>query len=164
MWDFSGGRSSTGARFLRVLRLLPILISPNVRHPSVIFSSTLYCLGTDSIAKWPTAPTNRSKHQLASCTLKQFQDSYSGGVRFESRPWHRLSWRRFFVIFLSLSRQTARQCLGYTTNASFHILLKSSSSISHPTIRPCTVPYWLPWNNNRWGEGGQNKFDRGYKN
>jgi hypothetical protein len=37
--------------------------------------------------------------------------AYSGGPRFKSRPGNRLSWLRFFVVFLSPSRQMPGQYL-----------------------------------------------------
>jgi hypothetical protein len=50
-------------------------------------------------------------------------DLYSGGDRFETRSRHRLSWLRFFVAFLTLSRQT------------YLIQTTTAASQSHPTAR-----------------------------
>lgn len=50
--EIYGGRNRTGEDFIGVLRLpLPILIPPTVPYPSVILSSALHSLNTDSFVK-----------------------------------------------------------------------------------------------------------------
>jgi hypothetical protein len=52
--EVSGGRSGTGAGFLRVLLfLVPVLIPPTAAHSLIALSSTLYSIDVEIAVKHP---------------------------------------------------------------------------------------------------------------
>jgi hypothetical protein len=71
-------------------------------------------------------------------------DLYSGIVGFESRPGHRLSCVRCFVVFPSPSREIPGCYLDYAKTAYFQILPKSSF-VYHRTIRPYKLETEKAW-------------------
>jgi hypothetical protein len=60
---------------------------------------------------------------------------YSRGIRFESRPKHRLPWLIIFMVILSPFRQITGRFPWQTTTAFFRICSTQSSVMYHPIIR-----------------------------
>jgi hypothetical protein len=58
-------------------------------------------------------------------------DLYSGGARFESRLARRLSWQKFYVIFLTPFRQMS----GYISIRHYLFLLNPFQFITHPPVQ-----------------------------
>jgi hypothetical protein len=71
---------------------------------------------------------------------------YFGGVRFESRPRHRLSWLKYFLVFLNPFRKIPEQYHYSDATVSFQIFSNSSFIIAPSDALKLT---WIPLQNNR---------------
>jgi hypothetical protein len=89
----------------------------------------------------------------------------SGGARLESESGHRLSWLKFFMVFLNHSRQIPGYYLDLVTNPSFQILSNSSFDSQEFSYRKChkmvppvkiirgSIPGQVMWYGERNGTG-----------
>jgi hypothetical protein len=77
---------------------------------------------------------NREYHVELGWSRGTALDLFPGSVRFDPRPGHELSSLRFFMVFLSPSRQMQRQYLDKAIVVSFQILSNSSSFSYHLTL------------------------------